>query len=232
MNSLLIATLADPESATDIRGGEDFASYRALSTGAVCSVVMGLLSGLAFLDWTMAVVPVVGMLVGASALVRIRARPAELAGAPLAWAGTALSLGCLVGGLSLLTYTYLTEVPEGYSRISYEALQPDDRVQGQLVPSNIGDLEGKPIFIKGFMFPGRKTTGLNDFLLVRDRGSCCFGGNPKLTDRIRVKLKNPQGVDYTTNEYKIAGTFRLKAQPTEQDVTGGVYYELSEAEVR
>ncbi len=212
--------------------GEDFETYRALSTAAVCSTVMGLLSGLAFLDWTMAVVPLVGLLVGISALTRIRARPTELAGAPLAWFGSGLSLFCLVGGLSFLTYSYATEVPDGYTRLSYESLQPDEKIPGQLMPTTVKELEGKPIFIKGFMYPGKRQSGISDFLLVRDRGTCCFGGTPKLTDRIHVKLKGSEVVEFNTNEYKIAGVFHTAWSPTTQDAPGGVFYELSEAFVR
>ena len=52
------------------------------------------------------------------------------------------------------------------------------------------ELDGKKVFIKGYMYPSSQMTGIREFVLCRDNGTCCFGGQPRLTDMIRVKLKD------------------------------------------
>ena len=44
--------------------------------------------------------------------------------------------------------------------------------------------------------PARDTAGIRKFVLCRDAGTCCFGGNPKKTDRIVVSLANASGMIY------------------------------------
>ena len=69
------------------------------------------------------------------------------------------------------------------------------------------------------------------FLLVRDQGDCCFGGNPKITDRVLVQLAEPTGIDFTPRLTKVAGRFRVQPTGT-ADLTGGVLYHLDNACVR
>src|SRR5262245_56652765 len=92
-------------------------SYRALSSYAVLSLALGVLSCMTVLDWWLAVFPASAVLLGLFALLQIRWRPEELTGGPLAKIGIALALVFWAGGWSWLGYVYATEVPEGYERI-------------------------------------------------------------------------------------------------------------------
>ena len=170
---------------------DDYEQYRALSTAAVASLIIGLLSPLAILSWSLAVVPITGVLVSLLAIAKVRRNRSELSGETLARVGLALSLAFGVIGPGWLGYVYATEVPPGYERISYALLQPDETQPGQIVPPSALDLEGKRVFIKGYVYPGQRTNGIQEFLLVRDQGDCCFGGDPKITDRIHVTLEEP-----------------------------------------
>jgi hypothetical protein len=206
---------------------DTYEQYRALSTAAVASLIVGLLSVLAILDWTLVTVPVVGIVLATVAWLKVSRHADELTGAGLAKAGFALSLLFLIAGPSWLTYVYLTEVPDGYARTSYAELQPDPKEPAQLVPPSALALEGKKIFIKGFVYPGRQTEGIREFLLVRDRGDCCFGGDPKITDRILVKLDPPLKLSYSPRLHKLAGTFHVKIQDKAIDgAKGGIFYHL------
>ena len=79
-------------------------------------------------------------------------------------------------------------------------------------------------------------SGIRKFLLVRDSGTCCFGGDPAITDRIQVTLSDPEGMRYKTGVCKVAGVFRLKPKPkvegTQKGIPRGLYYHLDEAQVR
>jgi hypothetical protein len=204
-----------------------YLQYRALSTAAVAGLIVGVLSPLAMLDWSLVAVPAIGVVLAAFAWWKVRRHSDELSGAGLARLGFLLSLVFLFAAPAWLTYQYVTEVPEGYQRISYADLQPDPAQASQLVPPSALALEGKQIFIKGYVFPGRQKDGIREFLLVRDQGECCFGGNPKITDRIQVSLVEPLRLTYEPRLHKGGGTFHVEALPTTIDgAKGGIFYHL------
>jgi len=206
---------------------EDYEQYRALSTASVAALIVGLLSPVAILAWTLLVVPLIGIPLGALALVKVRRHRQELTGETLAKTGLILSLAFAVLGPARLIYVYVTEVPDGYQRVSYAELQPDPSVAGELVPPAALDLEGKRVFLKGYVYPGRQKDGIREFLLVRDQGDCCFGGNPKLTERILVTLEEPLELTYESRIHKLGGTFHVEAQDAAIDqAPGGVFYHL------
>jgi hypothetical protein len=205
---------------------EQFEQYRALSTSAVAALIVGLLSSLAILDWTLVAVPLIGVATSAFAVWKVKRHSDELTGLTLARAGLGLSLLFVVAGPSWLAYVYATEVPQGYERISYAELQPDPEQIGQKVPPEALGFEGKRIFIKGYVYPGRDKDGIRQFLLVRDQGDCCFGGNPKVTDRIAVTLADPLRLTYTPRLHKVAGTFHVEPSSEALGAKGAVFYHL------
>jgi hypothetical protein len=144
----------------------------------------------------------------------------------LAWIGLGLSAFSLVGGLSAAAYIYATEVRPGYMRISYAELQPQEGSAGKL-PPRASQLSGQKVFIKGYMFPPSKNAGIRQFLLVRDQGDCCFGGNPKITDRIEVTLPEDVRVTYHKGLYKLHGKFRVEQAGEAVDAGGAVFYHLN-----
>ncbi len=214
--------LASPSAPAD-----DYQRYRALSTAAVASLIVGFLSPLAILSWTLVVVPWIGAPLSLVALFKVRRHREELSGEGLAKAGLVLSLLFGVLGPAWLSYVYVTEVPDGYARISYADLQPDASQPGQLVPPTALQLEGKKIFIKGYVYPGQRKDGIHEFLLVRDQGDCCFGGDPKITDRIQVTLEQPLELTYQPRLHKLGGTFHVEPHDSAIDgAKGGVFYHL------
>ena len=59
------------------------------------------------------------------------------------------------------------------------------------IPTNIVALNGRQVLISGFMQPIRLDKGrVSEFLLFRDRDTCCFGGTPAINHWIGVKLTN------------------------------------------
>jgi len=204
---------------------DGYLEYRALSSLAVASLLFGVISIVTFLSWWLVVIPVLGLATGVVAYRRIARMPRELTGKPLAVSGAILSVAFAAAGLGRLSYVYATEVPKGYERISYELLQPDIEHPGEAIPASAIALEGKRVFIKGYVYPGQQTTGIKQFLLVRDQGDCCFGGNPKITDRIQVTLVDPLSLTFQTRLHKLAGTFHV-APGAGSDGRGGVFYHL------
>ena len=58
-------------------------------------------------------------------------------------------------------------------------LQPDPKVIGEVVPNSAVALNTEKVYIKGYVYAGSETAGIQKFVLCRDAGTCCFGGNPK-----------------------------------------------------
>lgn len=129
-----------------------------------------------------------------------------MGGKVVAWLGVGLSTGFVLLGTGVHTYAYVTELPEGYTRVDFNwlAQQPLGFQKSEMFMSQeVADLDGKPIFIKGYMYPTRQKTEISEFVLVKDTGQCCFGGQPKLTDMIVVKLK--EGLTAELREQALVG---------------------------
>jgi len=202
---------------------EDQFTYRSISIAAVVSGLLGLASfvtlaaGANSIDAALVVsiVPLAGIILGVHALLHIRRAPETTTGMPVAWAGIVLSLGFLVSGIGYASWVYATEVPKGYERITFSNMKPDEieKSQGIIVPPEIRELDGKKIFIKGYMRPPAHTRGIDSFLLVRDNNECCFGKLEDLNffDQVQVRLRPPLLTDYHERIYKVAG--KLKIDP-------------------
>ena len=122
-------------------------------------------------------------------------------------------------------------MPEGYARISFSDLQPDE--ERSPVSSKSLELDGQKVFIKGYVHPGVSGQGdIRRFVLVRDMGTCCFGGQPKLTDMVEVTLDSGLSTRYTRRKKKLAGVFLVDTELKPVSGLQGVYYQLKANYVR
>lgn len=207
----------------------DDIDYRALSGSAIAAGILALLSPLAFVDWWLLAVPAVGVALGLVAWRDILRRPDVLTGLLLTRLAIAGSAICLVSGCAYLSWVYAAELPEGFERIHYGLLQPAEGAPAGSVPDSARAIDGHFVLLKGYMYPGKQQHGIRQFLLVRDQGDCCFGGNPKITDRVLVHLSDETGLAYTSRQKKIAGRFVLRPTAGLDGIEGGVLYHLEEA---
>jgi hypothetical protein len=188
---------------------DDTLAYRPLSSAAVVSLVLGLLSVVAFFDWSLLAVPMLGTILGIYAFRLIRSRQEEMTGDKVALLGTMLSAGIFLSGLGYHMYAYATEVPDGYNRIDYSMLATDPNFALEPVPRDALKLDETRVFIKGYPLPGTRSEGIERFILCRDRGECCFGGNPKPNDQILVQLPPNLAFSYHLRLMRVAGTFHV-----------------------
>ncbi len=204
---------------------EEVYTYRSVSKAAVACLIFGMISQLAWFAWPMTVLGLAGLILGVIALVNFRRYPDELTGQIPATIGLVLCGAVFIFGNAMHTYIYATEVPEGYERITFSELQPtNDRPDLPMSPEAL-ELNGKKVFIKGYVFPGAQKNNLKHFVMVRDFGSCCFGTEPKPTHMMEVTLTDPHRVNYSTRLRKFGGT--LKVHERGKFVgERGVYFEL------
>ena len=150
-----------------------------------------------------------GLILGTNAIMRIKARPGELACKIPAMVGTFLCAGVFLGGIPLRVILYVTEVPDGYERISFAELQPESKQSRMPVSQRAMELNGQKVFIEGYIFPGDRSKNLKQFLLVNDLGTCCFGQEPRVTHRIQVELTSDESVDWSYRLRKFGGVITV-----------------------
>ena len=221
----------------------DVSEYRSFSSWAVGSLVLALV-GVALLlllgsDGFVLYAPiqVVGFMIGLLGLYKIRRNNFELTGEKVAKAGVALSAVCFVVGGSWAAFVYMTEVPEGYERISFYTLDSEGATAGSPISEDAAKYHGKSVFIKGYVHPGVNGLGnISRFVLVGDLSACCFGGQPKPWDMVEVDLKPGDELTYDMKLHRLWGTISIDVTPhlavgSTQEATGdrqmqGGYYHL------
>lgn len=216
------------ESSTSIEStfssGEEV--YRSVSRAAIASLLLGIFGFAAFPLLFVLILPLLGLVFAVIAFSGFRRFPAELQGKPMAVAGAVICSGILVAAPLYHTYIYMTEVPEGYTRVDFAALMsPKGR---QDVPTEFAvTIDGEQIFIKGYIHPSSMDTVKSKrFVLVPDLGTCCFGGQPPLTHMIEVSLLGDQYATKNYRKQRLAGTMRVFASKKPVDGLDGVYYQL------
>jgi hypothetical protein len=211
-----------------LRGEDQESGYRAVSKAALASVVFAILGSFSLWASVFIILPLLGLIFAVIARSNLRRYPEELSGSTPAVIGLILNLLLLVGSIGFHTWVYATEVPEGYNRISFSDLKPKPRESSLPFSPKAKDLDGKKVFLKGWVRPSDKKSGLKKFILVGDFGSCCFGGSPKPTDVVAVEIVTDQTVDYSLMQRKIGGTFRLNTRPVQvgDAEIPALYYQL------
>ena len=187
--------------------------YRSVSKAAVVCVVFALMSILAYVFSVFVLLPLLGICFGLFAISQIKRYPEELTGRRAAQLGILVCSVILMSSAVMHGYIYATEVPDGYQRISFNTLKPNKRTKLPVSEASV-ELNGEQVFLKGYVRPGMKKNRLKKFILVGDFGSCCFGGNPEITDVVAVSLVNEDDyVNYGYRLRRIGGEFVLHRRP-------------------
>lgn len=200
--------------------------YRSTSRAAVIALVLAILGLSAFTAPWLVILPLLSVFAGIVGLNAIKKFPDELLGKPLAFAGILISSITLVVAPAYHGYIYATEVPEGYTRVSFFTLMAD---KGQPdVPTNDAmQWNGQQIFIKGYVHPSSMSSyEAKKFVIVPDLGTCCFGGQPPLTHMIEVTLTGDQYAHKDFYKKRLAGKFTVNSYLKPIDGLQGVYYQL------
>lgn len=183
--------------------------YQSVSLFAVLSVVLGLLSILTAFGWLFAFIPVVGILLSLWAQHRILRSPETTTGMRVAQVGLWLSVAMwLVGTIGWL-YVQAREVPHGYKPLTFKMMQAEGK-GATMVPPEIEQYDGKRVYLKGYMYPGRQTIRLKQFLLVPTKGHCkfCMSAIPP-EQIIEVELAGDLTTDYVSYATGVGGRLRI-----------------------
>jgi hypothetical protein len=189
-------------------------NYKVVSPLSPLTVVLGVLSLFGFLTAYLIPLAVVGCALGFACLAKIKRLENEYGGKTLTSFGLFLCLVSLFGGTAWQVYSYATEVPEGHTRISFLvdiSRKKFVEIEGEKhFHPDVAALDQQMLFFKGYMYPEKRLENIEVFILVKDSGQCCFGGNPELSDMIKIVMKKGSPLaKYYAGLVSVAGEFTL-----------------------
>ncbi|MDA0834405.1 MAG: DUF3299 domain-containing protein [Planctomycetota bacterium] len=211
----LVNSASEPSntSAEVTRIREDF-SYRPMTPLTPIACVLGVLGSIAILGLPGLGVAFAGVIVSGFALWQIKRSKGYLGGHKLTYAGLMLSSIFFVSGTSLQVYSFATEVPDGCTKLNFthdiSKYKPVFADGDWAIAPEVQQYDGEQIFVKGYMYPTKQTEDITQFILVRDSGTCCFGGQPPITDMILVTMEPGKSVFHRGSLVAVAGTFTTK----------------------
>ena len=187
---------------------EQTTDYRSLTAESVGSLILGVLSALTFLHWSLAIFPIMGIILGVTALRKILNATEELSGFEISTAGVALCVAFWIGGSTWLYYSYSYSAPPGYELLKFEELKGDPKTAKPSDKIIQYANERKKVFVVGHMYPGRKMTGIESFMLVPTLDHCKFctpTRNP--TEMIDIQMVDGLTASFRTRAVRVGGTF-------------------------
>ena len=196
--------------------------YRSLTAESVGSLILGFLSVLTFVSMLFVIFPIMGIVLGVTAIRKILRATQELEGMGIASAGVALSAVLALAGTAYQIYVMQYEIPTGYVMIDFSMLVADPKT-GR-IPENISaltphlDEQGNeiytPVFIEGYMFPTRQLTEIKNFMLVPSVEQNKFGPSTRNpTEMVDVTLLGDLRVSYRSSSVKVGGMLYLNPDP-------------------
>jgi hypothetical protein len=78
------------------------------------------------------------------------------------------------------------------------------------VPASVAALSGKAVDIVGYMIPYGDPDAVEEFVLVRDLGSCCFGQAPEPHHMIECRMEKGKRTLYVPGPVRVRGRFRVE----------------------
>ena len=91
-----------------------------------------------------------------------------------------------------------------------------------VLPDEVMRWKDREVVVTGFMNPMNQTRDIGQFLLVKDRASCCFGKLPQMNHFIDMTLREGEVIHYTKEPVPIKGTLQI-GEVWEEDWLVAVY---------
>ncbi|MDO4587819.1 MAG: DUF4190 domain-containing protein [Planctomycetia bacterium] len=183
----------------EVRPDEQTTDYKQIGPLAVGSVVAGLIAILGFFWLPFIIVAIVGTVFGILAFKKILNAPEEVGGFTLSSIGLALSVLVGISASIWQTWSFYHNAPPGYLVVNFDDMAIDSKT-GK-VSDTIAALNGKKVYIKGFMYPTNRQSGIENFTMVRTLAHCKFcspGTNP--ADMIAVVMEKGMSVNFRANK--------------------------------
>lgn len=200
-------------------------AYRRPCRTAWVAGIAGLLSLGALGDLRLIPLSLVALILGPLGILLIGKHKEEFTGLKMAWIGALIGPLTLVGSFVSDQVRFRMSVPEDYAAMDWYDLEPENPNSMEIISEKAIELAGEKVYLRGYVYPGAVRTNLQQFILVRDSGTCCFGGQPKLTDMVVVKFVNDERINYSWWPRTLGGTLQIR--PPGKQFSGlqlGAYY--------
>jgi hypothetical protein len=91
-------------------------------------------------------------------------------------------------------------------------IERDGLFKRDMLTKEIEALNKEQVRIRGYILPASvfKQSGFNEFVLVRDDMSCCFGPGAMLYDCIIVQMEKGKTADFSIRPIAVKGKFEIK----------------------
>lgn len=175
-------------------------NYSPVSSMAVASALLGMMSLLGLIFPLVALVAIPGILFGIAAIVAIRRY--ELNGRKLVRLGICLSLVFGILAPVLYEIRFYSEALPGYKRVNFAAIMKD-RKQSE---SNLAALVGQNVCLKGYGLLRSRKSELNAFPMSYQRPSYGFGSKDNPEEIVLVKLPEGKFWEWRYEAIAVSGT--------------------------
>lgn len=103
-----------------------------------------------------------------------------------------------------------------------------------MLPKDVEGLNKKTIRIRGYILPTSvyQSSGIKEFVLVRDNQECCFGPGAALYDCIIVQMEKGKAADFTTRPVAVRGKFEIKEFKYPDSDEHYAIYQMTATEVK
>jgi len=97
-----------------------------------------------------------------------------------------------------------------------------DPEKGGGVPEDVQALSGSSVRVQGFMIPLTAAEKIEEFVLVVDLMSCCFGQPPGVQHMIHVRIPAGKALKYFGDQLAVEGVLKVN-EKREDDYTIGLF---------
>jgi hypothetical protein len=91
------------------------------------------------------------------------------------------------------------------------------------VPKDFRNLDGKRVQLRGMMYSTASAYEVNSFQFVYNIAKCCFGGPPKVQERVFVHVPNNGTVLMSGDQVDIIGRLHVRIQRNSEGTVTSVY---------
>ena len=91
-------------------------------------------------------------------------------------------------------------------------IEKGGKFEESMLTDGIKALNKKSVRLRGYMLPNSvyKSSGIEQFVLVRDNMECCFGPGAAIYDCVLINMEKGKTTDFTTKPIAVRGKFEIE----------------------
>lgn len=104
-------------------------------------------------------------------------------------------------------------------------IEKGGKFEDGMLTKEIKALNKQTVKLRGWILPNSvyKSSGIEDFVLVRDNMECCFGPGAAIYDCVIVNMEKGKTADYTTKPIAVRGKFEIEEYKLPDGTLAAIY---------